>query len=282
MMSSSGYVKVFAMFCVCISLVGCSVPQAELVAYTVPQQLAVTLQNDAEVLTETAAEELFTAPDYYAMPLLTKHEVVANENSLIAQFYFEKTASLAEINNARSFVITKFVLWQQSKLGGAPYDELVKRQAKPETIFCEIFLGDQLLLQDQYQGEAITLFEQLSTHCNLRALAQEDFVALTQPLQKQLPDAKIEVEKSLLGYCLIITAKSTKPVTTAQLEKAKSALADGFTQGGLPLAAYSGVVLRLTFDDKAYNETYLCSAENPRWVTDDWMNFSFISEAGNV
>lgn len=275
-MKKVSYSALFVSLCFCFALAGCAEKNSEAIAYAPVQSYPTALSGAPVSLTEAPADALFQNPDYYAMPNLAKHTVEESGGTLKACFYFKNTATAAELNSARSFVISKFVLWKESKLGGTPYDEMIRANTKPPNVYCEIYLDDQLLLQDIYEGDILTVYENLSVPFKARNLNAEEFSPLTAIVKKQIPNAGIMLQKSLLGDCILITVETENPVTMVQLEQTKAQLSRKlFSKNSELLNAYGGVVLRFLLNGEEYTETYLNYPDSPGWVTDDWMNHSF-------
>ena len=263
---------------VCLS--ACSSTAGTPVSYAVPAQASkFNMEENKTDVTEADALSVFNDVNQFSMPSLKSHSVSMDKTTLKIEFHFKNTAAVSEIESARSFAIEKFVLWKQSKFGAIPYDELISTQAKPKNIYSQIYIDDALLIQDAYIADDIQLFESFAVPYKARKLPDESVSTIKNSIQKQIPKAELSFEKSLLGYCMVIGVKTKTAVTESQLEAVK---ADIIKESDM-IKPYGGIVLRLvTADGMEYTETLLNSANSPKWVTDDWMNYKVASVLNGV
>ncbi len=130
---------------VCL-LAGCGAPRTELQP-----------PENAQVLTDSRAVELFRDPRQWNMPQLLDHQLYLLDGRLYAEFLFDKAADADQIDRARSYSLRSFVLTDAYILGEYPYGELIIGQAKQaadattwEAVTCRVYNEKKLLYGDVF------------------------------------------------------------------------------------------------------------------------------------
>ncbi len=100
---------------------------------------------------------MFVDKRQWNMPQLQEHELYLLDERLYVEFLFEKNADEGQIDRARSFSLTTFVLSSIQILGEYPYSELMMNREKKregfvdwQAVTCHIYSGDELIYEDIY------------------------------------------------------------------------------------------------------------------------------------
>lgn len=252
----------------------CAAQPGEPIPYQQPQNTAVEASAGWKDATEPEADALFRDPSYYSMPTLQSHEVLLGPETLLLRFRFGEGAKPEELTNAQGFMLSRFVLWKPSNFGGTPYDEFVKTQKQPQTVICEVYLGDALILQEQYQGTRLrSSYENMDILYAPRVVKDETTQGLTALVKRQVK-SDVTVQKSLLSNCMVVNIKTGRPVTKNQLDSIKQAL-EGLLASASTGFPFQGVVLRFVHEGAEYTETYILEPDDLRWTKENWLEFPF-------
>lgn len=143
--------------------------------------------DEAVYYTDEKAAELFADENQYAMTGLERHEVYLLGKELNADFYFAENVAVddAQIDNARSFVLTAFALRHPSAAEESPYSALIaNQQVQWASVSCRVYIGQALMYHDRYDGsgrlvkeentEPTILFEIVARPPNCAAKAKPD------------------------------------------------------------------------------------------------------------
>ncbi len=116
---------------------------------------------DAINLSEEDATEMFQT--MYGMTNLTNQRVILLDNTIYIEFFFSKNATDSEIDSARSFALTTFVLQKISPYGEIPYMSLVDQSSKKinwVNTICNIYKSSELIYYEKYNGMKLEVSEE--------------------------------------------------------------------------------------------------------------------------
>jgi hypothetical protein len=117
------------------------------------QNKSIMENPDAVNLTEEKATEMLQK--MYGMPNLKEQRVILLDNTIYAEFFFDKSAGESELDSARSFALMSFVLEKSSPYGGIPYMSLVDKAQKKlyweNTVWC-IYKNNKKVFYEKYKG----------------------------------------------------------------------------------------------------------------------------------
>jgi hypothetical protein len=117
------------------------------------QDKSIMENPNAVNLTEEKATEMLKK--MYGMPNLKEQRVILLDNTIYAEFFFDKSASESEVDSARSFALMSFVLEKSSPYGGIPYMSLVDKAQKKiswENTVCYIYKNHKKIFYEKYKG----------------------------------------------------------------------------------------------------------------------------------
>jgi hypothetical protein len=113
--------------------------------------------EEAQVLTDQRAVELFMDPRHLNLSQLLEHQLYLVDGGLFAEFLFAEEATEDQLDRARSFCLSAFVLTDSYVLVEQPYLDLLLGQAKRtpgaptwDTVTCRVYRGEELVCEDVY------------------------------------------------------------------------------------------------------------------------------------
>lgn len=116
--------------------------------------------ENAVYYTDERAQEMFIDERYYSMVNLKGHELYIHEDILNIDFYFDKDVTEHQIDKARSFALTTFILRHSSPYGESPYGELNtsnRNDIKWNYVLCRIYVNDKLKTEEKYDAKGILI-----------------------------------------------------------------------------------------------------------------------------
>lgn len=114
----------------------------------------ITIPREATVYTDDQAVELFQDVGQWGMPDLLQQEAYLVGDEMNIDFWFSKSAGDNQIDAARSFAITAFVLRYPNFLGTSPYQDLiVNEDVTWKTVSCKVYRGRELLYHERYDEQ---------------------------------------------------------------------------------------------------------------------------------
>ena len=120
---------------------------------TVPSESPIVIPLEAVIYTDNEeALELFLDEMQWNMPDLLQQEVYLVGEEINIDFWFSEAAGEAQMDAARSFAITTFVLRQTHFLGASPYQSLIlaHEDVTWTTVSCKVYRGSELIYHDRY------------------------------------------------------------------------------------------------------------------------------------
>jgi len=115
--------------------------------------------ENAVYYTDERAQEMFVDERNYSLTNLKGHEVYLIDNTIHLDFYFDKNATFHQIDKARSFAITAFILKQSSFYGESPYMILNngENRDKWEKVSCRVYINDKLSIEENYDEKGLLI-----------------------------------------------------------------------------------------------------------------------------
>lgn len=111
------------------------------------------IPQDAVVYTDEESIEMLKSETYYSLKDMERQEVYIVGEELNADFWFNENATEHQLDNARSFSLTRFALksGKGTFLGPGPYGEILfDKTASWNRVDCRIYVGDKLVYHDAY------------------------------------------------------------------------------------------------------------------------------------
>lgn len=142
------YFSVIAVVCVLLLAAALLLPQAG----SAPE---LEIPAGALALTDTGeSTELLTDARQWNLSQLEQHQVYLQDGQLYVDWVFPKKAAADQIDRARAFVQTSFVLGYQQILGPYPYRDVIEGYYGGELewtgVTCRLWQGGKLAFEDVY------------------------------------------------------------------------------------------------------------------------------------
>ncbi len=119
-------------------------------------KLTIAIPQNAVVYTDEESVAMLRDEGQYAMTDLVRQEVYLVDGELNVDFWFDEGVKQNQIDSARSFVITRFVLrsGQGAFLGAGPYTDIIKnKEITWKTVSCRIYTGDEQVSYEAYNDK---------------------------------------------------------------------------------------------------------------------------------
>ncbi len=213
---------------------------------------------------------------------LIKHELFYNMKDTIQFYaYFDKDVTIPEIQSIRGFVTKKFIIKSYGKFN-EPYNEWILenkffQNIKPFTVICDIYVDNNLLFQDVHVDNDLDVYENTLLDVDSKKFSRSYIDTLNKYVKDKIPGAFLNVQKSIIGYPLIVRIQSSKMVDLnkikdleyyVQNELSKSIEKDTSTKDT------KAVVLQFVVKNRSYYESsYLIYKD--QWLKENWMNFDY-------
>jgi len=125
---------------------------------TVMDDSPIVIPAHAVVYTDEQEMELFLDEMQWNMPDLLQQEVYLAGDEINIDFWFSEAAGFNQIDGARSFAITAFVIKHAYPLGLSPYDWLlIDSDVMWKTVSCKVYQGPDLLYHDCYDEHGLLI-----------------------------------------------------------------------------------------------------------------------------
>lgn len=187
----------------------------------------------------------------------------------------EEGALLSQIQSIRGFVLKKFVLKSEGKIGVEPYD-LWLRENYEEYNNVEIFIeiSEDIVLYEKYENKKIEKFENILT-AEFNSYNEESTIKLEKFLRKNGIKNNISMHKSILGYSIVIKLDG-KMLPLGKIQKLEEYIvSDEFSDVIIKeKETYDSklIVIQLENDENLYYESAYDMGKKI-WLDDDWMNY---------
>lgn len=150
-------------------------------------------------------------------PSLIGHKVVFADGLLQIDCTFSPATSLAELTEARRFAREKLLLQQLDELDPGYYDRLLGRapvQGAVTQVVCRLFIGDTLVLQDNWEAQNATLlsYENTLPVVALREAAPALLSAAAGVVKANLPAAQLSLQCSVTDRALLVQIKTDRHI----------------------------------------------------------------------
>lgn len=121
-------------------------------------------QNEIEnaiYYTDKRAQELFIEDGNYSFINLKEHEVYKVDDTLHIDFYFDNEVTKNQLDNARLFALSTFVLRYSSPSEESPYMIFNSADSAVQwvTVTCRIYVDDKLNSEDKYDENGQVLMD---------------------------------------------------------------------------------------------------------------------------
>ena len=191
----------------------------------------------------------------------------------------------SEVDAARHFVLTNLYIGDLGLWEPGIYEEwlfLGRERREINNVYCMIYINDDLVLQDIYQGSTLSHYENPQVYLAIRHLQLEYTNPLTNFIRDTLgSEADVRYQASLLGTALLIQIETPATITSDTLSAIKEYIEAEFSglaiQDGQSLNEGKYPILILHFfrpDGLYYQEAFLNITGNKQWLAENWMNYS--------
>lgn len=233
-----------------------------------------TMESSAEEFTDVEMNQAFTGD--YGWDKLISHQAYWNGEVVQIDFHFAAEVPRWQLDAARSYALTKFQVGSYNNLAPYPYDTQLledEHNQKIKRVYCQIFIDEVLAVQDFYQGHEVTFYENTAPYFPARKFGSNYVEQIIDTVKADVSNATVTLQKSLLGYPLIIQVENKRVIDPQIVEKWEQYLEAELA----PLAKGNRViVLQLYANGKNYYESaYLNMSHDQRWLGQDWMNFDY-------
>jgi len=115
--------------------------------------------ENAVYYTDERAQEMFMDERNYSLTNLKGHEVYLIDNTIHIDFYFDKNATFHQIDKARSFAITTFILKHSMAMGESPYMVFTVGENRNiwERVSCRVYINDKLSIEENYDEKGLLM-----------------------------------------------------------------------------------------------------------------------------
>lgn len=277
--------RCIAVMCILVCLSACSAPQQEFSALDLSEFIYAGIADSGEDITTNDNTQRFQA--IYGMNSLLNHYFYWEESSRTVQinFYFDQGVTRSEVDAARQFVLTNLYIGDLGLWEAGIYEDWLfvgRERREIDNVYCMIYIGDDLILQDIYQGETLSHFENPQVYLAIRHCQSEYANSLTDFIHDTLgSQANVRYQASLLGTVLLIQIETPATVSGDALPAIKKYIEAEFSdlafQDGQSLNEGKYPILVLLFfrpDGLYYQEAYLNITGQKQWLAESWMNYS--------
>ena len=115
--------------------------------------------ENAVYYTDERAQEMFVDERNYSLTNLKGHEVYLIDKTIHIDFYFSKNATFHQIDKARSFAITTFILKHSMAMGESPYMVFTIGENRNiwEKVSCRVYINDKLYIEENYDEKGVLI-----------------------------------------------------------------------------------------------------------------------------
>lgn len=279
-----------AVICILVCVSACSAPQQEFSALDLSEYIYAGIAVCGEDITTKDNTQRFQS--IYAMNSLLNHYLYWEESSGTVQinFYFDQDVTRSEVDAARHFVLTNLYIGDLGLWEPGIYEDwlfLGKERREIDNVYCMIYIGDDLVLQDIYQGETLSHYENPQVYLAIRHRQLEYTNPLTDFIRDTLgSQANVRYQASLLGTALLIQIETPTTVSSDALPAIKEYIEADFSElafqdGQSPNEGKYPLLVLLFFrpDGLYYQEAFLNVTGKKQWLAKNWMNYSLSDAA---
>lgn len=219
----------------------------------------------------------------FGLSSLESHQAFWNQKDTVQfDMYFNDDVTRSQLQAARGFVFKKFILRLESGTDISPYNDWLLENDmifsdKIQRVICNVYVNDVLKIQDEYNGQKKSIYENMDVEIDKEKYG--DYIVTG--LNELFAGENIEVEKSLIGYPLVLKVDSKKDIDMDTLLKTETYIKDTLSKAikeDTDFTDTQSIILILYKDGKKYYESGY-NLEKSDWMKDDWMNHDYFTDA---
>lgn len=241
---------------------------------------AMVLEQDLEDITQDEMTGIYK--DNYGWTDLVSHELYSDGETVLIKFYFEEDAKRWQIDAARAYTYKemKYVYINNYELTPYQYWRMSFGNELEMRVCAEVYVSDNLLVQDMYEDEIPIKYENTAIIVDSRNIESEWTKGFDSYIEQQKGIDEVKYQNSLLGKAIIIQIHSDKmlnPDIKDELrDYIKDEIADNATRDNEQdvdnNGKYQYLVLELYKSGEKYYEDVFINQEELEWKQFDWMN----------
>lgn len=270
------------MLIVTMSISGCSTSSYE-TYYSEEGSITaerIIIEQELEDITQEEMAEIYK--NNYGWTDLESHELYSDGETVLIKFYFEENAKRWQIDAARAYAYNemKYVYVNNYEITPYQYWRMSFGNESVMKVCAEIYINDNLLVQDLYEDEILIKYENTAIIVDFRNIESEWTKDFDSYIEQQKWIDVLEYQNSLLGKAIIIQIHSDNMLNPDIKDEIrdyiKDEIADKATRSNEQdtdnNGKYQYMVLELYKNGEKYYEDVLINQEEIEWKQFDWMN----------
>ncbi len=240
----------------------------------------VTFSNNFENVTQECMMGTYTKA--YGWTDLKSHQLFWDGNTILIRYYFEMDAERWQLEATREYTYTEMKLGHINDYRPTPYQIWITNGVLDKTpkVCAEIYIDDTLLLQDIYEGEDRTIYENTNIVIESRSINSEWTDQLTEYINKNIEIDNMVYQESILGKAAVVQIHSGSSINGESIDDIKDhikselaykAFKDAEQETGKNVR-YEYIVLELYKSGEKYYEDVFINRDERDWKQFDWMN----------
>lgn len=265
-----------------MSISGCSTSSYE-TYYSEEESITAEptiIKQELEDITQGEMTEVYR--NNYGWTDLVSHELYSDGETVLIKFHFEENAKRWQMDAARTYAYNEMKYVYVNNYEITPYqywrmsfgNELVMK------VCAEIYINDNLLVQDLYEDDIPIKYENTAIIVDSRNIESEWTMDFDSYIAKQEGINRVEYQNSIFGKAIIIQVHSDKMLNPDIKDEIKAYIKDEIAdkatrdngQDTDNDGKYQYMVLELYKDGEKYYEDVLINQEEIEWKQFDWMN----------
>lgn len=240
----------------------------------------VTFSNNFENVTQESMMGTYTKA--YGWTDLKSHELFWDGNTILIKYYFEKNAERWQLEATREYTYTEMKLGHINDYRPTPYQIWITNGVldKAPKVCAEIYIDNTLLLQDIYNGESLTIYENTNIAIESRNIYSEWTGELSEFITKNIEIDNIVYQDSIIGKAAVVQIYSSNSISGESIDEIKAYIKnelafktfkDAEQEEGKNIR-YEYIVLEVYKSGEKYYEDVFINRDQRDWKQFDWMN----------
>lgn len=239
----------------------------------------VTFSSNFENVTQESMMGTYTKA--YGWTDLKSHELFWNGNIILIRYYFEKDAERWQLEATREYTYTEMKLGHINDYRPTPYQIWITNGVldKAPKVCAEIYIDNSLLLQDIYDGEGLTIYENTNIEIESRNIHSEWTDQLTEFIDKNLEIDNMIYQDSILGKAAVVQIHSSSSINGESIDEIKDYIKNELAykafkdeEESIKNLRYEYIVLEVYKSGEKYYEDVFINRDERDWRQFDWMN----------
>lgn len=240
----------------------------------------IIIEQELEDITQGEMTEIYK--DNYGWTDLESHELYSDGDTILIKFHFEENAKRWQIDAARAYAYNemKYVYVNNYEITPYQYWRMGFGNESELRVCAEVYVNDNLLVQDLYEDEIPIKYENTAIIVDSRNIESEWTKDFDSYVEQQKGIDAVEYQNSLLGKAVIIQIHSDKMLNPDIKDEIKNFIKDKIADKAIRdneqdtdnNGKYQYIVLELYKDGEKYYEDVFINQEELEWKQFDWMN----------